>query len=1809
MRQSRRSHSKSPFRYFASKPATPLRKAPRRRSIETLEPRQMMATDPIGNLYFDNQWWLFANGQPTEFNPNSPTAAQTLAVPGEDINVQPAWQLATGAGTQVVIVSGAFQLDHPDLINQFRTAGFGDLDLVSLDPSDTSPGIGFDLSDYYGTALAGLIGAENNGGGVVGVAYGAEIVPVRLVPGTGDFDLPADVAAIVQSIRFNTGNILLDPNDPRLVPIDIDGDGVIDGKGIDPQNVSDVILHTGAWQLPNGPDGINPRQIVPLDPAIRQALQETATGGRAVWNDLDGDNVIDPEEVIALGTIHVVPAGNDGGRANANLAFDPVGSLASSQYDELANSRFTIAVGSIDFDGRIEDPNSGALRDYKEMGTNVLLVAPSGTRQVDITSGQELNSGLLTTDLTGANGNNGPAIGSFDPDGDFFTDTNYTSTFGGSEASAALVAGVIAQMLEVNPNLSYRDVQQILVLSSRQNDQFDESWVVNGLKVFQDTRTVPQYFYYDINTDDDPNTAEIENAILPDQNGTNDPALLFRNPNSIDFRLLSANQIDPVDISMEAVAEDDMMVPLNPNLVPNPNMMGAPPVPLYVFAPFSIRNLQAGGLQGTFGLLTPAITDRTPLVFENGAGSTVSWGYGAALEETGYAHGVLDAGLAVSMAAAWKANGNAERLGSETTVTTGIFGGTASFRLQPSVLAPLDTRTPDLYIPGGLSLEDLNTGYYNEYTKGIEVEVINDINDAPIGEVITNAPFYDPDGSRAAAGEFNSNRGGNTITLPFDPSIENGDLSIEWIEVRTTIQSGDIDHLRLTLVAPDGTQSELNAARKPVDNRLQINRNPQGVQGALSPSIEVIDNFVGPHLIPNSIPGSDIQNVGAVDSESAFVGGQAWTWTSNRHWGELFSADGGGWSLVVENYGFGEVLFGGQIEVSIHGTKATGNRIQGKIGIDDNKQDIAGLDLDSNFNFNRYVEFATLDIDLDRNDDADMDGTTDNDYSARLTFVLDDETDSVTYSDNRYVTEDPDTGTRFEYLVISMQDYELIDLGELSALDPLLPEQTAAIARVKALLDPLFTNAFFTADTSFVTDNPTTAIEENVRYRNFDYSQESFASGVTVVAEQYATYYDFAGNIVGTADAQTGKEQFFTTGSDGNYYFDVEATPEAPALPAGPLRGDFNADGRVNNGDLNLLLNNWGATSRPSGWVNGYDGSDGGVNNGELGDLLGGWGTVDLQFEDYFLWFDANKRIVNGVEVVPVFSYDISLTDYRGASQTSALNDRLYRSDYSGLVNGIDGEITATPAGTSASYRVNIIDEGFRAGDGRTIIKDVNFLLTPEPSSADIVGRVYVDANNNNVFDGSDFAVAGVDVAIEFDNGTGVQIATATTDANGVYSLRRTEVGGGEMQIVSIDLGDIPAAFEAFDPATGMQTVTLIADGTVNADFRLKIAGAAPGAGAIFSGVAYDDVNDNGVPDAGEARFAGIPIFLDADGDNLFDSGTETLAITDAAGAYTLIQTVNGSYSVRVDAGVPAIVNFENPLSGEYNGVAGSGQVLNNLNFALIDNVVFDYGSLNDPRFPVFFAQDGARHRANIGAPNPIRLGAGVTKEIDAQIPDAFDDGVTLVTTEIVSGGLIEFDILAFGQGASLNAWVDFNDDGDWDDAGEHLFVNRGLSSGTTTRIAAIVTAAVDTTATTLAARFRWGPFNIGYTGEAIAGEVEDYLLPRSTTSALALAGSSSGPLLSSALLGVDPLGFSLSTSTGSAITETVAPEDATDSALLLLSASGLAEIEDALLTVIADQPDEEGAVEEALADAGLWSDGVLAGRVARLQVARAGRR
>ena len=84
-----------------------------------------------------------------------------------DINVTPAWDLATGAGVKVAVIDMGVDLNHPDLVNNLLP-GYDATD-AHCGGSNGSYG-GYCHGDAHGTACAGIIAGEDNNIGIKGVA-------------------------------------------------------------------------------------------------------------------------------------------------------------------------------------------------------------------------------------------------------------------------------------------------------------------------------------------------------------------------------------------------------------------------------------------------------------------------------------------------------------------------------------------------------------------------------------------------------------------------------------------------------------------------------------------------------------------------------------------------------------------------------------------------------------------------------------------------------------------------------------------------------------------------------------------------------------------------------------------------------------------------------------------------------------------------------------------------------------------------------------------------------------------------------------------------------------------------------------------------------------------------------------------------------------------------------------------------------------------------------------------------------------------------------------------------------------------------------------------------------------------------------------------------------------------------------------------------------------------------------------------------------------------------------------------------------
>jgi serine protease len=201
--------------------------ASRDASVEYAEPDRIMTAmfTPNDPLY-TNQWSYF-------------DATAGLRLPA-------AWDQSTGAGVNVAVIDTGYRphadlsgkiLPGYDFITSSSIAADGNgRDSDASDPGDYTPagscGTGVPAQDqpssWHGTHVAGTIAAAtNNGVGVAGVAFGAKIVPARVLGKCGGYT--SDIAdAIIWASGGAVTGVPANANKARVLNLSLGGSGACD---------------------------------------------------------------------------------------------------------------------------------------------------------------------------------------------------------------------------------------------------------------------------------------------------------------------------------------------------------------------------------------------------------------------------------------------------------------------------------------------------------------------------------------------------------------------------------------------------------------------------------------------------------------------------------------------------------------------------------------------------------------------------------------------------------------------------------------------------------------------------------------------------------------------------------------------------------------------------------------------------------------------------------------------------------------------------------------------------------------------------------------------------------------------------------------------------------------------------------------------------------------------------------------------------------------------------------------------------------------------------------------------------------------------------------------------------------------------------------------------------------------------------------------------------------------------------------------------------------------------------------------------
>lgn len=355
-------------------------------------------------------------------NLGSTSFASVLPTSGNDMNIAGAWAAGySGRGVKVAIVDTGLEVAHEDLI--------ANIDIINsrnliTGTTNTTPSVS---GEDHGTQVAGIVAASAyNGKGVRGVAFNSTL---------RGYNLLASGAGTLT----NFGNAL------GLASYSAD---------IDIFNESFASSQTSLPPLSQSFNAINNNAM-------------TMRGGKgAIFVQSAGN------EFQSLGSYSTVCS-------SARLYGVSCGDPAT---DTRRGGYLSIVVGAINSDG--------VKSSYSNTGSSIWISAPGGEYGFD-SSYIPSNGGffsaiaswvrsfiykpaIVTTALTGctnaANGTN--RINSLDAQGQNSNAVNcqYTALMNGTSAAAPNVSGVIALMLEANPNLGFRDVKYILAKTAKKTD-------------------------------------------------------------------------------------------------------------------------------------------------------------------------------------------------------------------------------------------------------------------------------------------------------------------------------------------------------------------------------------------------------------------------------------------------------------------------------------------------------------------------------------------------------------------------------------------------------------------------------------------------------------------------------------------------------------------------------------------------------------------------------------------------------------------------------------------------------------------------------------------------------------------------------------------------------------------------------------------------------------------------------------------------------------------------------------------------------------------------------------------------------------------------------------------------------------------------------------------------------------------------------------------------------------------------------------------------------------------------------------------
>lgn len=393
-------------------------------------------------------------------------------------------------------------------------------------------------------------------------------------------------------------------------------------------------------------------------------------------------------------------------------------------------------------------------------------------------------------------------------------------------------------------------------------------------------------------------------------------------------------------------------------------------------------------------------------------------------------------------------------------------------------------------------------------------------------------------------------------------------------------------------------------------------------------------------------------------------------------------------------------------------------------------------------------------------------------------------------------------------------------------------------------------------------------------------------------------------------------------------------------------------------------------------------------------------------------------------------------------------------------------------------------------------------LSTGLGDAATITGTTYLDRNVNRTFDSADEIFPFLQIYADANNDGMLNPGEFRAFSNqfGEYSL---SVPAGTHTIRQT----VPTGYRVSAPLDNARVVTISTGATIGGqDFGNELLDLD------ITGTKFNDLNANGVRDPGEGGLEGVFFYLDLDGDNRIDLG-EPSTQSGPDGSYRLAFPGPGTYQIRevVPPGfiqtLPGISDDANPLNDfEYEVVVTGDPLVDMVNLSGLDfgnTLTVDFG---DAPSSYGIASHGFLPGLTLGvnwdAEQSSQFSATANGDdiVGAQDSSGVvindEDGVVLARPLVSGSSNNRFTVTTTNTTnipAYLHGWIDFNQDGDFLDANEHVIANTLLGTG---QASVGFNAPAGALLGDTIARFRYSnDRDLTPTGASETGEVEDYVL------------------------------------------------------------------------------------------------------------------